>query len=87
MASCQDGSVIDMILTDVVMPRMSGHEVVKGVLALQPHAKVIYVSGYSNQIIAPWNLPAGRINLLSKPFSVGALATMVREVLDAEKPA
>jgi two-component system cell cycle sensor histidine kinase/response regulator CckA len=80
------GERVDLLLTDVMMPRMNGRELVEQIRVLQPDLKVIYVSGYSHDIIAPKNLPEGGVNLLAKPFSPDALAALVRKVLDTDVP-
>ncbi|SRR5579871_668476 len=74
---------IDLVLTDVVMPRMNGRELVERVLEVQPGVKAIYVSGYSYDLLASKNLPAG-IHVLAKPYDPETLTATVRKVLDGE---
>ena len=73
---------IDLLLTDVVMPRMSGHELVEQARPLRPAMQVLYVSGYSEEaILRQGQLTAG-IELLPKPFTPGVLTAKIRELLD-----
>ena len=77
---------IHLLLTDVIMPGMNGHELARRVVLLRPATKVLYMSGYAeNAIVHNGTLDEG-INLLQKPFTLQALKGRVREVLDAEKP-
>jgi PAS domain S-box-containing protein len=71
---------VDLLLTDVVMPRMSGRELAERMLQLQPGLKVIFMSGYTDEAMAgAGNLAA---LFLSKPLRPDTLADRVREVLD-----
>jgi two-component system cell cycle sensor histidine kinase/response regulator CckA len=72
---------LDMIITDVVMPGMSGRELAKQVTADWPKIKVLFLSGYTEEsIIHDGVLEAGTA-FLQKPFSLQALSRKVREVL------
>ncbi|HZS40278.1 MAG TPA: response regulator, partial [Polyangia bacterium] len=68
----------ELLLTDVVMPRMSGPEVAERLKPLWPAMKVLFISGYAEQ-----SLGAAGAALLKKPFTVVELARRVRAVLDA----
>jgi PAS domain S-box-containing protein len=74
---------IHLLLTDVVMPRMSGREVAERLRALRPELRVLYVSGYPDDVLAPHDLDGAERVLLSKPFTPEALMRAVRRVLDA----
>ena len=80
-----NGTRIDLLLTDVVMPGMSGNEMSKILLTKQPHMPVLYMSGYTDEAIVQHGVLEAGINFLQKPFSPGALALKVREVLDARR--
>jgi two-component system cell cycle sensor histidine kinase/response regulator CckA len=73
---------IDLMVTDVVMPRMSGNELVGHALPLRPDMRVLYVSGYSEEAIARHGQLTEGIELLSKPFTPGVLTAKIRQILD-----
>ncbi|MBI5710913.1 MAG: response regulator [Candidatus Eisenbacteria bacterium] len=73
---------IRLVLTDVVMPRMSGKELCERVTALRPDMKVLFMSGYSDAEIVHEGVLEEGIAFIQKPFAPGELAARVREVLD-----
>lgn len=75
--------LIHLLLTDVVMPQMSGKEVAKRLQSLRPETKVIYMSGYLDDSIARHGVLAQDVNFVQKPFSPKDLFLIVREVLDS----
>lgn len=79
-----NGTRIDLVLTDVVMPGMSGNDMSKILLAKRPDMPVLYMSGYTDEAIVQHGMLEAGINFLQKPFSPGALALKVREVLDTK---
>jgi PAS domain S-box-containing protein len=80
---CEGGAAgIDMILTDVVMPRMSGRELVDRVRAIRPDMRVLYMSGYTADAILRHGVEEASTVLLGKPFAPAALLAKIREVLD-----
>ncbi len=80
-AGSYDGP-IHLMVTDVVMPRMSGRELVEQILPLRPEMRVLYVSGYSEEAIAHQGQLTPGIELLPKPFTPGVLTAKIREILD-----
>ncbi len=82
LAETHEGD-IDLLLTDVVMPGMRGHEVADRVAATRPEIRVVYMSGYADEALLG-RAAEGGSHLLEKPFSNDALARKVREALEAE---
>ena len=74
---------IDLLLTDVVMPEMSGPELRKRLGEAQPRMKHLFMSGYTANLIAEKGVSGSGANYLAKPFSRSALARKVRQALDA----
>lgn len=72
---------IDLLLTDVVMPRMGGRELFRKLSGAQPDLKVVFVSGYTDGLGQDEVGQLG-VAFLAKPFSAGSLTRKVREVLD-----
>jgi CheY-like chemotaxis protein len=81
---CQahDGE-IDLLITDVIMPDMSGRELAEHLGRVYAGLKVLYISGYANEALNQRGLLGTGIAFLEKPFSSKALARSVREALDA----
>lgn len=73
---------IHLLLTDVIMPEMSGRQVFTEVAALHPNIKVLYMSGYTADVIAHHGVLDEGIHLLQKPFTQRSLAQKIRGVLD-----
>ena len=84
MESFQDK--VHLLLTDVVLPNMNGKEVYEMAAIKHPALKVLYMSGYTDNIIAHRGVLDEGINFIQKPFSVQSLASKVREVLDNDSP-
>jgi two-component system cell cycle sensor histidine kinase/response regulator CckA len=75
---------IEILVTDVIMPGMSGKELADRVSAARPDIRVLFVTGYTdNAVVRQGRLGAG-IDILQKPFTPAGLARKVRDVLDAE---
>jgi DNA-binding NtrC family response regulator len=74
---------IDLLLSDVVMPRMSGPELVRALIPLRPTMKILCMSGYSDDATIRHGVFAANLAFLQKPLTVQSLTRKVREVLDA----
>jgi signal transduction histidine kinase/ActR/RegA family two-component response regulator len=80
-----DGTPIDLLLTDIIMPQMTGRVLADLLTARRPTLPVLFISGYADDaVIEPGVLQAGRA-YLQKPFTPAQLARVVRRVLDGSK--
>jgi two-component system cell cycle sensor histidine kinase/response regulator CckA len=73
---------IDLVITDVVMPKMSGRELAERISSLRPDTRVLYMSGFTDDTIVRNGVLVDNICFIQKPFSPDDLALKVREVLD-----
>ena len=77
------GQPLDLLLTDVVLPKMGGPELAEHARRLRPNLPVLYASGYSDDVMLQKQLLVGDAALLQKPYTLVTLPKKVREVLDA----
>jgi two-component system, cell cycle sensor histidine kinase and response regulator CckA len=82
LATASDGP-IHLLLTDVIMPEMSGRVLAEKFALLQPKSKVLYMSGYTDDAVIRHGVLRAKTAFLQKPFTAEALARRVREVLDS----
>jgi CheY-like chemotaxis protein len=73
---------VHLVLTDVVMPGLGGREVARRVVEMKPEARVLYVSGYTNDAIGKDGVQDEGIEFLPKPFTASTLLDRVRTLLD-----
>ena len=73
---------IDLLLTDIIMPEMGGHELAEQIVSLRPEVKIIFTSGYTGDLIAG-RAPLDPGTFIQKPYRPKALARKIREVLRA----
>ncbi len=78
----QQRAVVDLVLTDIVMPGMSGIDLAGQLLAQRPALKILYMSGYSEQAIFEHGMPAHSVPVLKKPFRAETLDGKVQELLN-----
>lgn len=84
LAAHTEGAV-DLLVTDVIMPHLSGLILAERLAAARPNVPVLYMSGYSEQNVLQHHRTTARATLLPKPFAPSALANKVREVLDGAR--
>jgi len=84
LLAAEEALRIDLLLTDVVMPQMHGRELAERLASLRPGLRVLYMSGYTDDVVGRRGVLEGGTQLLSKPFSPATLARKVRAVLDVE---
>jgi len=83
LARCrQHAGVIDLMVSDVVMPRMSGRELRQQIELLSPNTRVIFTSGYTDDAVIRHGVSRADSDFLQKPFTITRLLRKVREVLD-----
>ncbi|MGH9421702.1 MAG: ATP-binding protein, partial [Thermoanaerobaculia bacterium] len=79
----QEGDALDLIVTDIVMPEMGGSELATRVRAKQPAARILFTSGYTEDVIVRESFLAPGEEFIEKPFTPALLAKKAREILDA----
>jgi PAS domain S-box-containing protein len=77
---------IHLLLTDVIMPGMNGRELAQRISEIRPNVKILYMSGYTENVIGHNGMLDAGVRLLQKPFNLRDLKSRVREVLDATPP-
>src|SRR6056297_1963385 len=75
-------SKIDLLITDIVMPEMNGPDLAKEIIKIHPKIKILYMSGYTENVIVHQGIVEGNINFIQKPFSTLALVQKIRKCLD-----
>ena len=76
-------TAIDMLIADVVMPRLNGPELVGVLLTHHPEIKIIFISGYPIEELHRYGIPASRIRHIKKPFKSDNLVRSVKEELSS----
>jgi hypothetical protein len=75
--------MIHLLLTDVIMPGMNGRELAQRISEIRPNTKILYMSGYTENVIGHNGTLDAGVRLLQKPFTLQDLKNKVREVLDS----
>jgi DNA-binding response OmpR family regulator len=81
----RNGAAVDLLLTDVVMPEMSGKVLADRIWSMDPSMKVLFMSGYTDDIIAKRGILESGRQLINKPFDGAQLVSRVREILSERK--
>lgn len=76
---------IDIVITDVVMPKVTGPELVIKLKAMRPQTHVLYISGYTDNVVLYHGVQHEGVHFLHKPFAAEALASKIRVILDEPK--
>jgi CheY-like chemotaxis protein len=82
----EHGAAIQLVISDVIMPRMNGRELAERILRRFPGTRILFVSGYTDDDILRRGALANDIDLLEKPFTAFELLSRVRRALD-DRPA
>lgn len=77
----QEADTLQLLLTDVIMPRMNGAELAKTIQAVHPDIKVVFMSGYTADVIAHKGVLNDDVTYIQKPFSRNALALTLKKAL------
>jgi two-component system, cell cycle sensor histidine kinase and response regulator CckA len=82
-AATKQGTRVDALLSDVVMPGMNGWELAGKLRGLCPQLRVVFMSGYSDDVLGPQRVLESGVRLINKPFTTAELERQIREALDA----
>jgi CheY-like chemotaxis protein len=74
---------VDLLITDVVMPQMNGRDLAGRIADRYPQIKILFMSGYTANVIAHHGVLDEGVNFLQKPFSVHELAVKTRQALES----
>jgi CheY-like chemotaxis protein len=77
--------LIDLLLTDVVLPQMSGRDLAERIGLARPHIRVLFMSGYTENAMLGAGIPGSEEAFLKKPFTPAMLTQKIREVLDVQE--
>jgi two-component system, cell cycle sensor histidine kinase and response regulator CckA len=75
---------LHLVITDIVMPQISGREVAEAVVEIDPSIKILYMSGYTDDAMLRHGIVSDAVNFIQKPYTCEALLLMVRQVLDGK---
>ena len=81
----QKGLRIDLLITDVIMPKMNGRELADRVSLIRPELRVLFISAYASDVLTGLGLCPSGVDLLRKPFSKAQLIGQVRRILTVSR--
>lgn len=79
------GKLPDLLITDVVMPKMSGKELVDAVFKMYPEQKVLFMSGFADDVIAQHGILSSKAPFIQKPFTAREIGPQIRQILSSGK--
>jgi two-component system cell cycle sensor histidine kinase/response regulator CckA len=86
IAICKEADQpIDCVVTDVIMPGMSGRELVEAIRILRPGIKVLFMSGYTSDVIAHHGVLDEGVPFIQKPFDMSAIHKKIQEIIAAPR--
>jgi CheY-like chemotaxis protein len=80
----QHPGAIHLLITDIVMPQMSGRELAERLMSMRPGLRVLYVSGHTDDAIVRYGVERSELSFLQKPFTLHSLSQKVHQVLGAD---
>jgi two-component system cell cycle sensor histidine kinase/response regulator CckA len=83
MIAEQHKGMIQLMLTDIVMPNMNGRQLAERLQREHPDMKVLYTSGYTENVIAHHGILDSGLNFIGKPYKLQSLAEKLRDLLDS----
>jgi two-component system cell cycle sensor histidine kinase/response regulator CckA len=86
IVQAEDGSRIDLLLTDVILPGMNGCELARMLTASHPTLRVAFMSGYAAEVIQRFGMDDAQLTLIEKPFTITELLGQIRTLLSSRPP-
>ncbi len=79
----REAGAVDLLVTDVVMPGMSGPDLAERIMKIRPQMKVLYTSGFTDEAIQQHGLVGDAMQFVGKPYTIEGLTSKVRELLES----